>query len=151
MNGLSKFGKVGSIWVFFVSINEAYCCGELEGFDLTQKKAKKANKSTKTKPHFWVLLVSQKLDKETRKYISETPYDSLAQFVRSAVQCQLENEQIESDGQGKPVLWNLLVPQSLDEQARIVAKRNYASLSDLIRCAMRSHMEKENLEKGELT
>ena len=117
---------------------------------MTQKKAKKANKSTKIKPHIWVLLVPQKLDKQTRKYISETHYDSLAQFVRSAVRSQLEKEHLEPDGHGKPVLWNLLVPPSLDEQARIVAKRNYASLSDLIRCAMRSQRERENSGKGEL-
>jgi len=95
-------------------------------------------------------LVPQKLDKEARKYISEH-YDSLAQFVRSAVRSQLEKEHLEPDGHSKPVLWNLLVSPSLDEQARIMAKKNYASLSDLIRCAMRSHMEKENSKKGELT
>jgi len=108
-------------------------------------------KSTKkSKPTVWALLVSPTLDKQTRNHIAKTKYDSLAQFIRTAVHNQLEQEIPETEGNIKPVFWILQVPPSLDSQMRVMAKTNYTSISDLIRVAVRSQLERENSGKGEL-
>lgn len=105
--------------------------------------------ATKSKPTVWALLVSPPLDQQTREHIAKTKYDSLAQFVRTAVRNLLKTRTLEPEGNTKPVFWNLLVPPSLDKRMRSMAKINYTSMSDLIRVAVRSQLERENSGKGE--
>ncbi len=100
---------------------------------------------TKSKPKIWALLVSPKLDKQTRKHIAETKYDSLAQFVRTSVRNLIESETFEVQENTKPVFWNLCVPPKFDEQMCMMAKRNYSSRSDLIRVAVRKQLEREEI------
>jgi Arc/MetJ-type ribon-helix-helix transcriptional regulator len=99
----------------------------------------------KSKPKIWALLVSPKLDKQTRKHIAKTKYDSLAEFVRTAVSKHIKDEAQEPDGNSKPVFWILQVPPSLDSQMRSMAKANYSSMSDLIRVAVRKQLEREEI------
>jgi len=82
---------------------------------------------TKSKPTIWALLVSPKLDKQTRKHIANTNYDSLAQFVRVSVRILLESLTLEVQENTKLVFWNLCVPPSLDKKMRVMAKTNYTS------------------------
>ena len=105
---------------------------------------------TESKPTVWALLVSPTLDKQTRKHIAKTKYDSLAQFIRTAVRNLLEQETLEPEGNIKPVFWNLNVPPSLDKRMRRLAKTNYSSVSDMIRVAVRKQLERENSGKEEL-
>ena len=106
--------------------------------------------TTKSKPKIWTLLVSPTLDKQTRKHIAKTNHDSLAEFIRTAVCNQLEQEIPEAEGNIKPVFWLLQVTPSLDKQMRSLAKTNYSSMPDLIRVAVRKQLERENSGKGEL-
>lgn len=99
----------------------------------------------KSKPTIWALLVSPPLDQQTREHIDRTKYDSLAQFIRTAVRNLLETRKLEPEGNTKPVFWNLLVPPSLDKKMRSLAKTNYTSMSDLIRVAVRKQLEREEI------
>jgi len=101
--------------------------------------------NTKSKPTIWALLVSPKLDKQTRKHIAETKYDSLAQFVRTSVRNLIESEPFKVQENTKIVFWNLCVPPSLDKKMRALAKTNYSSRSDLIRVAVRKQLEREEI------
>lgn len=107
------------------------------------------SETKKSKPKIWNLLVSPTLDKQTRKHIAKTNHDSLAEFIRTAVHNQLEQEIPEAEGNIKPVYWLLQVPPSLDSQMRAMAKTNYTSMSDLIRVAVRKQLRRENSGKEE--
>jgi Arc/MetJ-type ribon-helix-helix transcriptional regulator len=110
----------------------------------------KEQNTRKYKPTTWTLLVSPILNKQTRNHIAKTKYDSLAQFIRTAVRNLLEQETPEAEGKTNPVFWILNVPPILDKRMRSMAKTNFTSMSDLIRVAVRKQLEREKSGKGDL-
>ena len=95
----------------------------------------------------WVLLAPHHLDRRVRSCIlKKKQYESLADFIRTAVYRQLRNESPIKYPlpEKRQKFWIFYVPPDLENAVNnCTAKTNYSSKSDFVRHAVRNQLEKE--------
>ena len=92
--------------------------------------------------------VPHSLDSKIREYLVENSYESLAEFIRQAIDEQLILEsplKLPLPKNRKKMLLFCVAPNMRERIENCTAKTNYSSISDFIRSAMRN-----KLSKGEI-
>ena len=95
----------------------------------------------------WSMLVPHCLDQRVRSYILKKNFESLADFIRTAIRNQLKKEsQIKYPlPKSKQKIWIFYIsPDLANGINNCTAKTNYSSRSDFVRQAVRNQLKEES-------